>query len=201
MEKKRRDNLKFLYNHLFSLLPTHISLQGMSLPDQVGEAVKYIESLQNQVEKSKQKKQELLQQQNINTRKRPHHSSSSSSSCCNSTIQVLDMGSGMDVVLIDGLEDTAAFRNILRVLHEHGLEVATATFQPRGNSTLHIVHQQGLEGTTTVYEKLKQVVNGSSSCSEVEEPAESSVDSWYYDIWGFPKVETLPGQPHNPPPY
>nr|GMD85823.1 transcription factor bHLH162-like isoform X2 [Ipomoea batatas] len=149
VEKKRRDNLKFLYNHLFSLLPTHhISPGTMALPDQVDKAVNYIKTLQIQLEKSKQKKQELL------------------------------------------LEH--------RILHQHGLEVSTAVFQPRGNSTLQILHQQGFGGTTakTVYEKLKQAaVNGSSS-SEPE-----SLDSWDFDIWGFPVLETSQEQLHNPPPY
>ncbi|XP_031126449.1 transcription factor bHLH162-like [Ipomoea triloba] len=210
VEKKRRENLKFLYNHLFSLLPTHhISPGTMALPDQVDEAVNYIKTLQNQLEKSKQKKQELLSEQQIQIRsttiprKRPHYysSSSSSSSCSNSTskqplIQILDIGPDIDVVLIDGLEDMAAFHNIIRTLHEHGLEVATAIFQPRGNSTLQILHQQGFGGTKTVYEKLKQAAVNGSSGSEPE-----SLDSWDFDIWGFPILETSQEQLQNPPPY
>lgn len=162
----------------------------MALHDQVDETVKYIRCLQNELEKSKQKKEEL--QKKMSSRKRPHSLIEHNSPF----IQVLDISPGIDVVLINGLEGVAAFHNIIRILHQNGLEVANATFQQHGNSMLQVVHQQGVAGTM-LSEKLKQVLYGSPSGEEMKQ---QSLDSWDYDIWGFHSLEPFQ-ELHYPPPY
>lgn len=120
----------------------------MALPDQLDETVKYIKCLEKQLEKSKQRKEELLVQKN-DSRKRPNNSAGCSNCMAGGEkseppqIQVLDTSPGMSVVLINGLESIVQFHDIIRVLHkQQGLEVANATFQIHGNSTLQVVHEQ-----------------------------------------------------------
>ncbi|XP_019172397.1 PREDICTED: transcription factor bHLH36-like isoform X4 [Ipomoea nil] len=200
VEKNRRNQLKTLYKHLFSLLPPHLSQEGMALHDQVDETVKYIRWLQNEVEKNKQKKEELqkmMMMMNSSSRKRPHYSSCDDHRS-SPLIQVLDIGPGTHVVLVNDLEGVAGFHNIIRILHQHGLEVANATFQQHGNSMLQVVHQQGFGGTM-LSEKLKQVLYGSSCPEETTE--QQSSDSWEdYDIWGFHSLEPFQ-ELQYPPPY
>nr|GMC72161.1 transcription factor bHLH162-like [Ipomoea batatas]GMD85961.1 transcription factor bHLH162-like [Ipomoea batatas] len=155
VEKNRRNHLKNLYKHLFSLLPPHLSQEGIALHDQVDETVKYIRC------------------------------------------------PGIHVVLVNDLEGVAAFHNIIRILHQNGLEVANATFQQHGNSMLQVVHQQGFGGTIMLSDKLKQVLYGSSNpCpEETEQPSpDYSWDNNNYDIWGFHSLEPFQ-QLQYPPPY
>ncbi|KAL2524506.1 Uncharacterized protein Adt_09560 [Abeliophyllum distichum] len=72
IEKNRRNQMKTLYSNLLYLLPDHAS--KVPLPDQIDEAVTYIESLKMKLEKMKEKKESLM------PRKRSH-------SCITSEIQ------------------------------------------------------------------------------------------------------------------
>nr|GMD92710.1 transcription factor bHLH118-like [Ipomoea batatas] len=206
VEKNRRNHLKNLYKHLFSLLPPHLSQEGIALHDQVDETVKYIRWLQNEVEKSKQKKEELQKKKMMmssSSRKRHHSSSCDDDNKSSPLVQVLDISPGIHVVLVNDLEGVAAFHNIIRILHQNGLEVANATFQQHGNSMLQVVHQQGFGGTIMLSDKLKQVLYGSSNpCpEETEQPSpDYSWDNNNYDIWGFHSLEPFQ-QLQYPPPY
>ncbi|KAL2547799.1 basic helix-loop-helix (bHLH) DNA-binding superfamily protein [Forsythia ovata] len=178
IEKDRRNRMKILYRNLLSLIPDHGSKQSMPLPDQIDEAVAYIESLKMKMEKMKEKKESLMP----------------SNSCITSEIQankkspppplveVQDMGPNMDVILVSGLDDLSKFYSILRLLHQEGIEVANANFSIHGNSTIHILHDKVEKsrmgfGAATMSRKLKDLICG-STCSEVE----SNLDLWESEI-------------------
>ncbi|KAL2547798.1 uncharacterized protein Fot_09328 [Forsythia ovata] len=187
VEKNRRNQMKTLYSNLLCVLPDHASKEEKPLPDQIDEAVTYIESLKMKLEKMKEKKEFLM------PRKRSH-------SCITSEIQantkfppplveVQDMGPNTDVILVSGLDDLSKFYSILHLLHQDGIEVVNANFSIHGNSTIEILHDKAGKsrmgfGATTISRKLKDLMCG-STCSEVE----SNLDLWdseiQSDILGF----------------
>ncbi|KAL2457954.1 basic helix-loop-helix (bHLH) DNA-binding superfamily protein [Forsythia ovata] len=187
VEKNRRNQMKTLYSNLLCVLPDHASKEEKPLPDQIDEAVTYIESLKMKLEKMKEKKEFLM------PRKRSH-------SCITSEIQantksppplveVQDMGPNMDVILVSGLDDLSKFYSILHFLHQDGIEVVNANFSIHGNSTIEILHDKVGKsrmgfGATSMSRRLKDLICG-STCSEVE----SNLDLWDYeiqsDIWGL----------------
>ncbi|CAI9772555.1 unnamed protein product [Fraxinus pennsylvanica] len=99
VEKNRRNQMKIHYSNLLCLLPDHGSKEAMPLPDQIDEAVAYIESLKMKVEKMKEKKESLM------PRKRSH-------SCITSEVKV----------------NTKSSRPLVEV-HDMGSNMGNSTFQ------------------------------------------------------------------------
>ncbi|XP_019159182.1 PREDICTED: uncharacterized protein LOC109155924 isoform X2 [Ipomoea nil] len=133
VEKNRRNQLKGLYNHLFSLVPS--SQETLPLPDQVDVTINYIKTLKEKLEKMKHQREELTKVQ----MSRKMNSSASSSSHHSlhvephPQIQIHEMGPAMAVVFITGLDNVATFNNVIRVVRgEEGVEVASANFQLHG---------------------------------------------------------------------
>lgn len=118
--------------------------ETLPLPDQVDVTINYIKTLKERLEKMKHKREEVLKVQS-----RKMHSSASSSSRHHHhhhhhhleppQIQIHEMGPAMAVVFITGLDNVATFNNVIRMVREEGVEVASASFQLHGNSTLQIV--------------------------------------------------------------
>lgn len=105
--------------------------EAVPLPDQIDEAVKYIESLEMKLKKSKEKKETL------SGRKRSHSCTSEFKS---PQLEIHEMGSTLDVVLITGEDDKFIFHEIIRLIHEEGAEVLNANFSVFGNSIFHAIH-------------------------------------------------------------
>ncbi|KAI8551654.1 hypothetical protein RHMOL_Rhmol06G0202600 [Rhododendron molle] len=174
IEKNRRNHMKSLYANLYSLLPKHASKEAVPLPDQIDEAVKYIESMEMKLKKSKEKKETL------SGRKRSHSCTSEFKS---PQLEIHEMGSTLDVVLITGEDDKFIFHEIIRLIHEEGAEVLNANFSVFGNSIFHAIHAKVGEFEKNVVaprisSRLKEFVHGSMSDVESVLPAES----WEFDM-------------------
>ncbi|XP_015165326.1 uncharacterized protein [Solanum tuberosum] len=167
VEKKRRNNMKNLFNQLYSLLPLHPSQlqEAMTLPDQIDAAITYIKSLEIKLEKSK------MQLEKLRTKKRSnlHDPNPSISKLSSPQIEIQEMSPTMDLILISGLDNLTMFYNIIRLLHEEDFEVINSSFSLDGNSMMHIFHETKVIGNSTmVYRRVKELLNGSSTDDIIE---------------------------------
>ena len=114
--------------------------EALSLPDQIDEAIKYIKSLETKLKKSKEKKESL----SVNGRKRSYTCTSfdAKSSPKSPKMEIREMGSTLEVVLITGLDNQFLFYEIIHILHEEQAEVLTANFSISGDSIFHVVHAE-----------------------------------------------------------
>lgn len=114
--------------------------EGSALPDKIDEAVKYIQSLQLELEKYKDKKEKLL------SRKREHSCITvgdhiKSIKKASPHFEIHEMGPDLDMVFVAGIDDSFInFNKIIHVLHQQGAEVVQASFSNTGNSVFHILH-------------------------------------------------------------
>ncbi|KAF5481299.1 hypothetical protein F2P56_001964 [Juglans regia] len=182
IEKNRRNQMKLLYSKLNSLLPNHNSKEPVSVPDQIDQAINYIKSLETKLKKSKEMKQRLT------GRKRPYTCTNfeETASVKSPKIEIHEMGSTTEIVLVTGLENQFIFYEIIHILHEEQADVLTASFSIAGDSILHVVHAEILGssfdfGTAKVTERLKRLVYGSTSDVDQLEPA-----LWDYNIHSEP---------------
>ncbi|XP_047939983.1 transcription factor bHLH162-like [Salvia hispanica] len=201
IEKNRRTKMKNLYNQLVSLLPPQPSPgDGAPLPDQIDEAVEHIKGMTTKLENLKQKRDLLLEKkkQLINNSCVTNIQNNPSSS--SPLVEVQDMGPNLDVVLANDLQNYTSFRDIVRLVHQHGVEIASASFARDGNSSIQVLHDKvgnpkpGFDGAT-ITRKMKELAcnKGASSMSEV---VESDTNLWDYEIdskisWGFEIPEVL----------
>ncbi|KAF7822978.1 transcription factor bHLH162-like [Senna tora] len=172
VEKNRRNQMKILYSKLTSLLPNFNSKEMMGLPDQIDEAIKYIKSLEAKVKMGEEKRDGLVGKKRSNN----NYCGSSSSAGCNyfgsygnetlksPQIEIHEMGSSLQVVLISGLDNQFIFYEIIRILHEENVEIVSANSSLAADHSMHhIVHakiEAGLFefGATKVSERLKKFV-------------------------------------------
>ncbi|PON49682.1 Basic helix-loop-helix transcription factor [Parasponia andersonii] len=175
VEKNRRNQMKVLYSKLNSLLPPQISKEAPTLPDQIDGAIKYIKSLETKVKKSKDKKKSLLG----GTKKRSYSSTFSDNmimatgSLRSPKIEIHEMGSVLEIVLITGQDNQFIFYEVIRMLHEERADVVDAKFSVLGDSIFHVVHAEIADsmfafGATKISERLKRFVSGSSSDAELQ---------------------------------
>ncbi|KAJ6416608.1 hypothetical protein OIU84_002467 [Salix udensis] len=141
-ERNRRNQMKALYSQLNSLVPHQNSREPvLSLPDQLNEAASYIKRLQTNLEKMKEKKDSLMGVERTNY---------ASMASCNGTatglrppqIEVREMGSTLEVVLITGLDSQFMFNETIRVLHEEGAEIINASFSVVEDTVFHTIHSK-----------------------------------------------------------
>lgn len=113
--------------------------EAQPLPDQLDEAINYIKSLEEKLKKSKETKESLA------GRKRSYNCTTAYESMSSSKppqLQIREIGSALEIVLISGLDNQFIFYDIIRILHEESVEVVSASFQVAGNSIFHVVHAQ-----------------------------------------------------------
>ncbi|KAK3204138.1 hypothetical protein Dsin_018184 [Dipteronia sinensis] len=168
IERNRRNQMKFLYNHLNSLVPhqTPTLQEATSLPDQLEEAANYIKRLQIKLERMKEKKDRLIMGTDRSMisetettamavpelmMKSPH-------------IEIHEKGSALEVVLITGLDFQFMFSETIRLLHEEGAEIVNASFSVVNDTVFHTIHSKvgdsGLSdhGAARISERLKKLV-------------------------------------------
>ncbi|KAJ4834669.1 hypothetical protein Tsubulata_025008 [Turnera subulata] len=192
IEKNRRNQMKTLYAQLNSLIPHHQEAQA--LPDQIDEAIGYIKSLEEKLKKSKEKKESLMRlcrKRSHGCTSEPAPSSSSSTLCKPPQVQIREMGTTLEIVLVTGLENQFLFCDLLRILHEEGAEVVSANSRVTGDSAFHVVHAQMTNeavlgfGSAKVTERLNRFINGSTS--EIDD---LDTELWDFDLqpdetWAF----------------
>ncbi|CAI9265216.1 unnamed protein product [Lactuca saligna] len=187
IEKNRRNQMKFLYSQLFSLLPENLTFKGSpQMSDRVNEAIRYIETLKENLEKTKDKKEKHYSSNRLlhEPKGRDSHLASTSQSF---DIQIHEISSDIDVVLIFGLKTYSCYCDIIRTIDQYSTAVGYASFSTSGPSTFH-VHQKKIEAAE-MYRKLNELFGGFSrkevvldvlppSCNEEE----SNLDLWDFEI-------------------
>ncbi|EXB44647.1 hypothetical protein L484_010338 [Morus notabilis] len=182
IEKNRRNQMKVLYSKLNSLLPPQNSKEVQTLPDQVDEAINHIKSLEARLKKYKEKKKSLL------GRKRSYtcaNSLESVGSQRSPQIEIHEIGSVIEVVLITGLDNQFIFYELIRILHEERADVVDAKYSVSRDSIFHVVHAEiadSIFGATKISERLKRFVSGSSSDIELQP------DQWWDDFEIHPEL-------------
>ncbi|KAL8088204.1 transcription factor bHLH162-like [Apium graveolens] len=184
IEKNRRCQMKTLYFKLTSLLPRQHAKEGLALPDKIDAAVNYIQNLQVELEKYKEKKEKLM------SRKREHSSitnDNKSTAKASPYMEIHEMGPDLDMVLVNGLHDSCtSFNEIIHVLYEQGVEVVQASFSNTGNSVFHILHPKSADptlrcqATANISTRLNELIFGTSSSCYLE--LETKLDVWDFEI-------------------
>ncbi|TKY71709.1 Transcription factor bHLH36 [Spatholobus suberectus] len=160
IERNRRNQMKALFRKLNSLVPHQRSKESISLPDQLEEATNYIKKLQINVEKMKDKKDMLLGIERSNARMNGGKNGLKSP-----RIEIQQMGSALEVILITGLDSQFMFSETIRVLHEEGVDVVNASYKVIGDAVFHSIHCQDGEsanGAARISERLKNFIHDSS---------------------------------------
>lgn len=151
--------MKGLYTELNSLVPRQNSREVKSLTDQLDEAEKYIRKLQMKVEKMKEKRERLMEN-NPNARFYGELATQPQ-------IEIHESGSAVVLNLVTGLECEFMFNETIRMCHEEGLDIVSASFSVTENSVFHTIHSKvgefAQEGAIArVTEKLNTFVAGSA---------------------------------------
>lgn len=125
--------------------------EAASLPDKLDEAANYIKRLQTNLEKLKERKDSLM-----GIEKRPSNSTGSSSGKTtmegfrSPQIEIREIASALEVVLITGLDFHFMFNETIRLLHEEGAEIVSASFSVVHDSVFHTIHSK-VENQAEIY--------------------------------------------------
>ncbi|KAF3444110.1 hypothetical protein FNV43_RR13800 [Rhamnella rubrinervis] len=169
--------MKILYSKLNSLLPTHSSRESLALPDQIDEAINYIKTLEAKLKESEVKKESLLVGRKRSQRNLNLESTSTQ-------IEIHEMGSALEVVLVSGSDNQFVFFEVLRIIQEEGADVISAKFSVSGDTTYNVINAEIGEsmfifGAAKITERLKRFVSGSSSDLELQP------ELWDFEAWDF----------------
>ncbi|KAG6751238.1 hypothetical protein POTOM_045760 [Populus tomentosa] len=179
IEKNRRNQMKTLYSKLNSLLPNQNFKEPQPLPDQIDEAISHIKSLEEKLKKAREKKEGLT-----SSRKRSYTCTSDPIPIAtpkSPQLKIQELGSALEIVLTSGPDNQFLFYEIIRILHEEGVEVVNANFQVLGDSIFQVLHAQMKEsdngfGAAKVTERLNMLINGSTSEMELD------LELWDFEI-------------------
>ncbi|KAF3437049.1 hypothetical protein FNV43_RR19802 [Rhamnella rubrinervis] len=159
VERNRRIHMKSLCFKLASLIPSQYfkpSKDMLSQQDQLDIAASYIKQLSGKIDKLKVEKEEAVKAKegsNVNIMigsRLP-------------VIELKDMGSSIEVILISGLNKNFMLSEVVSVLEEEGAEVVSASFSTVGGKVFHSLHAQvkisrvGVE-TTRVWQRLQDLI-------------------------------------------
>ncbi|CAJ1961698.1 unnamed protein product [Sphenostylis stenocarpa] len=164
IERDRRNQMKALYRKLNSLVPHQRSKVAISLTDQLEEATNYIKKLQMNVEKMKEKKNMLLGIERPTVRMKGGGERVGLKS---PRVEIQQMGSALEVVLITGLYSEFMFSETIRILHEEGVDVVNASYKVIEDTVFHSIHCQddkSANGATRMSARLKNFIFDSSYC-------------------------------------
>ncbi|CAA7408601.1 unnamed protein product [Spirodela intermedia] len=158
VEKKRRALMKSLFSKLDSLLPP--SKRGaVGQSDRLDDACSYIRETRERLAKMEERREAMV---NANAGcGTPTAGGTASGPAALPHLEVRDLGSGVEVVLVSRRADQPVFFEILRVMEEEGAEVVNAGFAVAGGAAFHSFHS--LNGSShgdplRVAERLKEVV-------------------------------------------
>ncbi|KAH0985690.1 hypothetical protein GBA52_012867 [Prunus armeniaca] len=167
IEKNRRNQMKALYSKLNSLVPHQRSREVTSLPDQLDDAVNYIKKLQMNLEKMREKKECLMGNEKSGNSNAGFVGGEVMGGLKSPQIEIeiQEMGSALQVVLITGLDYQFMFNESIRVLHEEGADIVNASFSIVEDTIFHTIHSKIGESepgpvAARISERLKKLVNG-----------------------------------------
>ncbi|XP_019152555.1 PREDICTED: uncharacterized protein LOC109149300 isoform X2 [Ipomoea nil] len=177
VERKRRIHMKYLCGKLVSLIPPHHfypSKESLSQQDQLDQAVTYIKTLRERVEKLEKMKKKMSwgkeeeSSEKKKKKKKKKKSATTAAAACtllkSAVIEVRDLESTLEVVLMSATnKPNFMLHQLIRIVEEEGAQLQTATFSTAGDKVFHTLHAQvkvarlGME-TSRVYGRLKQLI-------------------------------------------
>ncbi|XWS37470.1 hypothetical protein CRYUN_Cryun19dG0045700 [Craigia yunnanensis] len=165
IERNRRIHMKTLCFKLTSLIAhNHFkpSKETVSELEQLDLAAAYIKHLRERIEKLKEMKEQVMKSIEV--------SSNSSIMKTNASVglslpvvELRDLGSSIEVVLITGLNKNFMLYEVITILEQEGAEVISASFSTVGGKIFYTLHAQakisrvGVE-TTRVCQRLKEMI-------------------------------------------
>jgi hypothetical protein len=106
----------------------------LSLPDQLDEASNYIKKLQTKLERMKERRDNLAGSVKL--------SSDAMARLKLPQIEIHEIGSVLEVILITGLDCQFIFSEAIRVLHEEKAEIVNATYYVRDSTVFQTIRSK-----------------------------------------------------------
>ncbi|PSR89590.1 Transcription factor bHLH36 like [Actinidia chinensis var. chinensis] len=162
-ERNRRIHMKELCFKLTSLIPHHFksSKDVVSQHDQLDQAVTYINQLTQRVDELKAKREIAMTNTCTNNNTRDTRLFGTYEL---PVVELKDLGSIFEVVLITGLEKNFMMHQVISVLEDEGADVVSASFYTLGAKVFHTFHAQvkvsrfGVD-TSRVYQRLQELIS------------------------------------------
>ncbi|XP_014508338.1 transcription factor bHLH162 [Vigna radiata var. radiata] len=163
IERNRRIHMKALCFKLVSIIPSKYlkpTKDMLSQQDQLDLAATYIKHLRERIEKLKGEKEQAMKIM------RPTQTNNNGIFNIDSELPLLEikeLGSGIEVMLISGVNKNFMLYEVISVLEEEGVEVVAANFSTVDDKIFYTVHAQvkisrvGVE-PTRVYQKLQELI-------------------------------------------
>ncbi|KAF6157364.1 hypothetical protein GIB67_004302 [Kingdonia uniflora] len=130
--------------------------EGLSLINQLDQAVDYINMLHGRIEKLKRKNQ--LVKGIEGTSSNVPIVSNALTGLRLPVLELREMGSTLEVILINGVSENLLFYRVISVLEEEGAEVGNASFSIVGDKVFHTFHSQVIKSSVEV-EMLRRRLN------------------------------------------
>lgn len=111
----------------------------LSQQDQLDQVATYIKGLKERIDELKVKKEVTLMSLNGNSSNKMWEEGSLR---IVPVVEVKELGSSLEVVLISGLKKTFTLNQVISVLQEEGTQVASASISTVGNRVFHTLHAQ-----------------------------------------------------------
>jgi hypothetical protein len=163
VEKNRRMQMKSLCFKLASLIPPQhfrASRDILSQQDQLDYAASYISQLKERIENLKGRKEQVMGMGLGNTN---HVMDTMTIGSRLPVIDLRDLGSSIEVIVISGLQKNFMLYEIISILEQEGAEVVSASFFTVGDKVFHTIHAQvkisrvGVE-TSRVCQRLHELI-------------------------------------------
>ncbi|KAF7805943.1 proton pump-interactor 1-like [Senna tora] len=154
-------------------------------------AINYIKKLEEKVKKGQEKKDRLLAM----GRKRVASCDveAEMSQIRSPKMEIRETNSSLEILLITGLDNHFIFYELIRILHEHNIDVLAANSSLAGHLMHHLLHAQiepsssEFGGRSKVSERLKRFVYG--SVSDHVEIMQQQQELWDFDNIGCTLME------------
>lgn len=105
--------------------------------DQLDLAARYIKHMRERIEKLKRQKEQAMLNQSSERKMFDKNDETKLP-----ILELRDLGSGIEVMLVSGLNKTFMLYEVISVLEEEGAEVVTASFSTVGDKLFYVVHAQ-----------------------------------------------------------
>ncbi|KAK1276385.1 hypothetical protein QJS04_geneDACA012856 [Acorus gramineus] len=131
--------MKALYTELDSLLHHSKVEEVPFLMDRIEKTTEYIKHFEEKLKMLKERKESIKRRERVS--RFSSGAGTSSTSVVNPPhIEIHDLGSAMEVVLINSADEKFALYDIIVVLEEEGAEVLNASFSVLGDKVFYTVH-------------------------------------------------------------
>ncbi|KAL9326498.1 hypothetical protein ACSQ67_007143 [Phaseolus vulgaris] len=162
IERNRRIHMKGLCFKLVSIIPSKDlkpTKDMLSQQDQLDLAATYIKHLRERLEKLKGEKEKAMNM--VRTTQTNNGIFNIESQL--PLLEIKELGSGIEVMLISGVNKNFMLYEVISVLEEEGVEVVTANFTTVANKIFYTVHAKvkisrvGVE-STRIYQRLQELI-------------------------------------------